>query len=355
VEVEEADGDDVPVLLQNNAFSSPAEGVLESYSLPGKGEIDPTSIMSVFYYVFFGLMLADAFYGAIMFFVCFILTKKYKNMSPGLYKNLKLFMFCGISTCFWGIMFGGYFGDVVTVIAKVFFNTDFTIPAVWFVPLNDPMRMLMFSFVLGLIHLFIGLGIKGYQLIKNSGIKDFIYDVIFWFALLIGLIIMLLPSEIFASIAGSPINIPAVIVKIGQGLAIIGALGIIITNGRSSRNWGKRLMKGAYELYGISGWLSDVLSYSRLMALGLASGVIASVFNQMGSMGGSSIFGAIVFVIVFLVGHALNLGINLLGSYVHTNRLQFVEFFGKFYEGGGEAFKPFASNTKYIQVKEETK
>jgi V/A-type H+-transporting ATPase subunit I len=101
--------------------------------------------------------------------------------------------------------------------------------------------------------------------------------------------------------------------------------------------------------------MSDVLSYSRLLALGLATGVIATVINQMGAMGGNGIGGAILFVIVFIIGHAINIGINLLGAYVHTNRLTFVEFFGKFYEGGGSEFAPFAVNTKYFKIKEETK
>ena len=122
---------------------------------------------------------------------------------------------------------------------------------------------------------------------------------------------------------------------------------------RDKKNIGLRLALGAYELYNITGWLSDVLSYSRLLALGLATGVIASVVNQMGSMFGGGVMGAILFILVFIVGHTLNLGINLLGAYVHTNRLQFVEFFGKFYEGGGKPFEPFKENTKYVEIKED--
>ena len=124
--------------------------------------------------------------------------------------------------------------------------------------------------------------------------------------------------------------------------------------GRGTKNPGIRLALGAYDLYNITGWLSDVLSYSRLLALGLATGVIASVINQMGSMVPNNIFGIIAFIVIFIVGHALNLAINLLGAYVHTNRLQFVEFFGKFYEGGGKPFEPFCADTKYVDIKEET-
>lgn len=125
-------------------------------------------------------------------------------------------------------------------------------------------------------------------------------------------------------------------------------------SGRANKNPGLRLALGLYDVYNVTGWLSDVLSYSRLLALGLATGVIASVINQMGSMAGDGIFGAIVFLAVFVFGHAFNMAINVLGAYVHTNRLQFVEFFGKFYEGGGKPFNPFKSSTKYVDVKEET-
>ena len=134
------------------------------------------------------------------------------------------------------------------------------------------------------------------------------------------------------------------------------SVGIVLMSGRAKKNkWGLRIALGAYDLYNITGWLSDALSYSRLLALGLATGVIASVFNQMGSMLGGGIVGAVIFIIVFLIGHTFNLAINLLGAYVHTCRLQYVEFFGKFYEGGGKAFHPFRSNTKYVDIKEETR
>jgi len=143
---------------------------------------------------------------------------------------------------------------------------------------------------------------------------------------------------------------------LAKGMAIVGAVGILLMSGRRKKNnWGLRLALGAYDLYGLTSWLSDVLSYSRLLALGLATGVIASVFNQMGSMFGGGVLGAIIFIIVFIIGHAFNIGINLLGAYVHTCRLQYVEFFGKFFEGGGKEFHPFRSNTKYVEVKEETR
>lgn len=136
-------------------------------------------------------------------------------------------------------------------------------------------------------------------------------------------------------------------------MAAVGAVIILLFSGRESANPVKRFLKGVYGLYGATGYLSDILSYSRLLALGLATGVIAQVFNQIGSMMGDGILGFILFLIIFVIGHGLNIGINALGAYVHTNRLQFVEFFGKFYTGGGREFKPFRINTKHYTVKEE--
>lgn len=345
--------EEAPVLLENNSFSESAEGVLESYGLPAKGEVDPTTIMSAFYVFLFGLMLSDAAYGAIVSIACGAALKKFPRMGEGMKKSLKLFFWCGLSTLFWGIMFGGYFGDVVNVVSRTFLGHEVEIPALWFIPLNDPMKLLIYSMLFGLIHLFTGLGIKGYMCIKDNRYLDFFCDVVLWFLLLIGLIIMFLPTDIFASVAGTKIVFPAAVNLLGKAFAIVGAVGILFMSGRENKNFGLRIALGAYDLYNITGWLSDVLSYSRLLALGLATGVIAQVVNQMGSMAGSGIFGVILFIVVFIVGHTLNLAINLLGAYVHTNRLQYVEFFGKFYEGGGRAFNPFKENTKYADIKEE--
>lgn len=355
MDVEEVgEEEEVPTILQNNSFSRSWEGIVESYGLPKRGEFDPTTIMSFFYVFFFGMMLSDAAYGAILAIACFVLLKKFPRMSPGMYQSIKLFMFCGISTVIWGILFGGYFGNIVDVVSAKFFGTTITPAALWFIPLNDPMKLLVYSMLFGVIHLFVGLGIKGYMCIKNRQFMDFFCDVVLWFCLVVGLILMLLPSSLFASIAQTEIVFPDVVNLMAKVLAIFGAVGIVLMSGRGTKNPGIRLALGAYDLYNITGWLSDVLSYSRLLALGLATGVIASVINQMGSMVPNNIFGIIAFIVIFIVGHALNLAINLLGAYVHTNRLQFVEFFGKFYEGGGKPFEPFCADTKYVDIKEET-
>ena len=341
-----SDEDEVPVVLQNNGFSSPVEGVLESYSLPGKGEVDPTSVMAIFYYILFGMMLSDAAYGLIIVAACgFVLAK---------YKNLKMFLFCGISTTFWGVLFGSYFGDVIDVVSTTFFNNPITVPALWFVPLNEPMRMLAFSFGIGIIHLFTGLFMQLYELVLARKFKDAIYDVVSWYLLVGGLVVYMLSVPMITEMLVLNFILPPIVGNVGIISAAIGALLILFTAGRESKSPFKRLLKGLYGLYGVTGYLSDILSYSRLLALGLATGVIAQVFNKMGTMAGNGPVGIILFVIVFLVGHTMNIAINLLGAYVHTNRLQFVEFFGKFYEGGGRKFSPFFVNTKYFNVTEDT-
>ena len=356
VELETSDTKETPIKLKNNKFSEPVESVLATYSYPDRKEADPTAIMAIFYYVFFGMMFSDAGYGLVMSLACGIMLLRFKNMEEGLKKSVKMFFWCGVSTTIWGLLFGSFFGDAVSVISNTFFgvappNIPGLVVPIWFNPVNDPMRMLMFSFALGIIHLFTGLAICAYNNIKNKDYLAVLYDVISWYLLVGGAILALLSLEMMGNIAG--FTLPPVFLKIGGIMAAVGAVIVLFFSGRESKNPIKRLLKGMYGLYGATGYLSDILSYSRLLALGLAIGVIAQVFNQIGSMMGNSVFGIIIFCLIFLIGHLLNIGINALGAYVHTNRLQFVEFFGKFYKGGGREFKPFKINTKHYTVKEE--
>ncbi|MGI6080272.1 MAG: V-type ATP synthase subunit I [Candidatus Avilachnospira sp.] len=355
VKVEDpAEDEDVPVELKNGLLTDPMETVVESYSLPGNGEIDPSVITAVFYYIFFGLMLADVGYGILMVAGTGIVLMKCKNIKPGMKKMMKLFLYCGIATIFWGAMFGSFFGDAVTVIATTFFGRpDIKFPVLWFEPVNEPMKELVFAFALGIIHIFTGLTIKLYQCIKAGAYKDAIYDVVFWYMFVGGGIVYLLTMPMITGMLSLGFTFGPTVATVSGAMAIAGCIGVVLTGGRESRNWFKRILKGAYSAYGVSSYLSDVLSYSRLLALGLASGVISTVFNKMGSMLGATWYGALLFIAVFLVGHAMNLAINVLGSYVHTNRLQFVEFYGKFYDGGGRKFTPFRENTKYYKVKED--
>ena len=332
--------EEVPVLLDNKNFFVPFEAITEMYSLPDYRGFDPTSIFALFYAVFFGMMLSDAGYGILMTVACFVVLHKFK-LEGNMYKMIRLFFYCGISTIIWGALFGGWFGDFIQVFARTVLGKEVVINALWFNPLDDPMKLLIFSLALGIIHLFIGMGIKAYMQIKEGHWFDALCDEGFWYFTIVGLIALLGGSSI------SP-----VLPEIGQWLAIIGAAGLLLTGGRDKKGIGK-VTGGLSNIYNITSYLSDILSYARLLALGLATGVIAQVVNTMGSLFGGGVFGIIMLVVVFIFGHALNLAINALGAFIHSSRLQYVEFFGKFYEDGGEPFDPFRKKTKYIKIEQE--
>lgn len=342
-----------PVLLQNNGFASPVESTVESYSLPLKTEFDPTSAVAITYYMLFGLMLSDAAYGAIVAIACTFALMKFKNMENSTKKMVKMFLYCGISTVFWGVLFGSYFGDVVTVVTGTFFGKEVTLAPLWFEPINDPMRLLVFSLLIGTLHIFFGLFMKLRLCLMSKDYSTMVFDVLVWYGILTGLIILMLSSEAAVQIMGLNFILPASVGNIGKWLAIISAIGIIAGGFRKSKNPILAVFLGLYDLYNISGFFSDILSYSRLLALGLATGVIASVVNKMGSMPGNTFFGWILFIVVFCLGHVMNLLINILGAYVHTNRLQYVEFFGKFYEGGSKKFNPFSAKSVYHKFDED--
>ncbi len=330
----------VPILLHNNSVVQAFEGVTSMYSLPSRHDVDPTALLAPFYFIFFGLMLSDAAYGIILSVGCAIMIRKYKPEGM-MYRMLKMFFYCGISTFIWGALFGGWFGDFFTVAARTMFGIDFVIPPIWFNPLAEPMKLLVFSLILGGIHIFVGMGVQAYMFIRDGHPLDALFDIGLWYLLFIGLVMFGLGGSISAALP-----------NVGKYMAIVGAVGILITGGRKKKGLGK-ITGGLGSLYGITSYLSDVLSYSRLLALGLATGVVAQVINTLGSLAGGGIVGSLVLIVVFLAGTVFNIAINALGAFVHSCRLQYVEFFGKFYEGGGREFRPFARNTKYIKIIEE--
>lgn len=345
VNITEPDEDeDIPVLLENNAFNSPVEGITEMYALPGKKDIDPSSVMAFFYYLFFGMMLSDAGYGLLMFLATAIILRK-TTVEGNLRRSLRMFRNCGISTLFWGILFGSWFGDAPQVIAREFFGKEIGSLALWFEPIADPIKLLLFSFLLGILHLFLGLATNFVVLWKQGRKKDAVLDVI---------PVYLTVGGIAPAAAGILTDIPAAAAKVGMYFALAGAVLLVLTSGRSSKNIFMKFFNGLYGVYNIAtGYLSDILSYSRLLALGLATGSIASVINLICSMIDFIPVKIVLFLTVFPLGHIANFAINLLGAYVHTARLQFVELFSKFYEGGGRPFEPLSVKTKHIKFKED--
>lgn len=330
----------VPVLVSNNSMVYPFEAVTSMYSLPDYRGVDPAKFFALFYAMFFGIMLSDAGYGFVIAIACFIILRKF-SLEGMTHRMIKMFFFCGISTIFWGAMFGGWFGDFFQVAAKAIFNKEITINPIWFNPIEDPTKLLIYSLAFGVIHLFLGMGIHAAMLIKRGQWIDVICDVFSWYLVITGGILWLGGGSISQSL-----------VTPGMIITILGAVILLLTGGRNNKGLGK-ITGGLSSLYSVTSYVSDILSYSRLLALGLATGVIAQVVNTMGSLLGGGIVGTVVLLVVFVVGHTFNLAINALGAFVHSTRLQYIEFFGKFYEDGGEPFEPFSINTKYIRIKSE--
>ena len=333
--------EEAPVLFKNNGFAKPVEEITATYSMPSKRDIDPNPIMAFFYYLFFGMMFSDAGYGMLVMIGTGYLgfVKKYKP------DFMKMFFYCGISTTFWGFMYGSFFGDLIYRFSITFLGKEFTLSPIWVDPAKEPLLLLIFSVLLGLIQILVGLGISFYMNWRAGDKKDAIYDIGSGTLIISGVIVLV--GGIFLKAA--PLT------TIGTVMAVLGALIVVLMKGRNNKNIIMRLFSGILGLYDITSYVSDALSYSRLMALGLATGVIAQVVNIMGTLAGKSIIGAVMFVLVFIVGHLLNFAINMLGAYVHTNRLQYVEFYSKFYEGGGRAFKPLGMNTEYYNFKGKDK
>lgn len=339
--VSPTDDEDYPILLRNPRIVQPVESVTEMYSLPAPHSMDPNKLMAPFFFLLFGMMVSDAGYGLVLTLATAFILKKYKPQGQA-EKLIRLICYGGVATMLWGVIFGGYFGDTIQVAYQMITGQTLTIPYL-LSPSDDPISVLVLSLIIGLIHLFAGMGAKAYLLIKRGQIWDAVFDIGFWYLVLGGLAVMCLGMVL----PTTPV------MQIGIWIAVCGAVGLICTQGREKKNFFGKLIGGIGSLYDIVSYLSDLLSYSRLLALGLSTGVVASVVNTMGSMGGNSVVGWILFVLVFLVGHTFNLAINTLGAYVHSSRLQYVEFFGKFYESGGKPFKPFGRPRKYVEVTDD--
>ena len=322
LEITEVDKDDeeVPILLKNSGITGLFASITQMYALPRYNEIDPTAILSIFYWIFFGMMVADFAYGLILFILsglALMIGKFDENKK----KFLKFFFALSFSTMIWGLLYGSAFGDLIKLPTQILDSS------------KDFMSIFILSIIFGAIHLVIALGIKAYILIKNGHFMDVIYDVFLWYLTLTSLIILLLAGRFGLSEFTKNIFIAC---------AVIGMLGIVVFGARDAKTLVGRIGGGLYSLYGITSYIGDFVSYLRLMALGLAGGFIASAINIIVKMLVSKgILGIILGVVVFTLGQSFNIFLSFLSSYVHTSRLTYVEFFSKFYEGGGKAFKKF--------------
>lgn len=342
-EFEEPDeGDDVPILLQNNAFARNFEWVLGMYSYPKYGKFDPTFIMSIFYFLIFGLMFADAGYGLVLTVACFGIVH-WCHPREGMKRFLMMFGYCGISCMICGVLFGAYFGNF----PLAFMENVLKIPvnempnlsllptleanvALLFDPLQNPMAFLIVSLGIGAVHLIAGMAVKAVLLCKEGKPLDALFDICTYWLLFAGIGVIFLNK-----IAG--------FIVLG-----LGVVSVVATQGRDKKGVMK-FFGGLLGLYDLVSYASDLLSYSRILALGLAAGVIGQVVNILATMKGASFIGFVMMILVFCIGHVLNLVINVLGTFVHTSRLQYIEFFGKFYEDGGTPFTPMAPAERYAE------
>lgn len=340
---EPTDEDVIPVRMKHDKFHEPMEFITGLYSLPSAREVDPTAIFTLFYIVFFGMMFADVGYGIILFVATLFAIKHYKLYEGGTYQLMKVLNYCGVSSAVFGVLFGSYFGDLVKVIGETYLGKEIIIKPLWLDPVSSSMTLLIISCALGVLHLFVGMGIKAYEQIKAGDVLGAINDNFVWYVVVLGLVMWLFGGTV------APWG-PTV----GKWMTIAGFAGAIIIPIFQNQGIGKAL--GLWNIYsGVTGNLSDILSYSRLLGLGLASASIAQVVNFLASLVGHGPAGIVLFIIVELLGHTLNFAINALGSFVHSARLQYVEFFGRFFEGGGESFVPFGKDTKYVRIIEEGK
>ena len=330
-ESHEAKKDDpqVPTMLKNDKFSEQFIDLTYLYAVPKYNEIDPTPFLAPFYWIFFGMMAGDLGYGLILLGLTIFLLKS-KSIFPNNKRFVKFLFLLSFSVMIWGVLYGSFFGGLIKIPAV--FDTS-----------RDITQLLILSLLFGFIQLFAGLGIQAYMKIRDGHWKDAIYDVFFWYMAIGGGILLLVSGMAKFS------NTMKLISKI---IMITGMIGIVLTGGRDGKSIFSKLVGGLYSLYNISGYIGDFVSYTRLMALGLAGGFIGLAVNMIVGMMWNSTVGKIVGIIVFVVFHAFNIFLSVLSAYVHTARLTYVEYFGKFYEGGGEAFEPFQSSPKYIRIKD---
>jgi len=310
--------EDSPAILKNPKPIQPFEVVTKLYGLPDRRSLDPTIPLAPFFFIFVGLCVSEAGYGLVVALLS-LLYLKFGRAKGGALQFFRLLFFLGVSNIFLGTLVGGWFGFPVRQLALL----D---------PLQDPLSFLVLSLVLGFAQVWFGTLLKLIIQVKERKYVQAIFVSGGWLVLLPALVAYFLTRNA------------------GWGVvALAGATGIVLFSS-PRRNPLARLFGGLYSLYDISKYLGDVLSYSRLLALGLATGVIAMVVNTLARTAlGIPWVGWAAAAVIFVGGHLFNLAISFLGGFVHSMRLQFVEFFTKFFQAGGRPFRPFKLESKYAE------
>ena len=347
VEFFDPEPDEAPVKLKNNGFAAPVESIVEMYAMPNATDVDPTPIMAFFFYFFFGMMFSDAGYGLLMILGTTWVLRRF-HPEEGLRNSMKMFRYCGVFTTLWGLIYASFFGDAIPTVMQMI--TGRPAPEIPLItkplidPVNDSITLMILSIAFGLIQILVGIGAKFYVLWRQGDRFGAIFDCGSWMVLLTGLAVL-----------AAGIALGQTVMWIGGGIALTPVAALILTQGRHQKNPIMKLVSGIASLYDSTSYISDLMSYTRLLALGLTTAIMGNVFNVLSTQFAGSVWTFIPMILVFLIGHAINFGLNVLGSYVHTIRLQYVEMFSKFYEGGGRKFTPFALRSKYTRLREENK
>ena len=343
---------EVPVKLKNNAFTNAMNMVTNMYSLPAYGTVDPNPLMAPFFILFFGLMMADIGYGLLLIVAGLVARKKLKPKGNAL-ATWQLVLYGGISTLICGMLTGGCFSDVVDRLCELY-GSSFRMPYL-FSAEKQSTAVLVGSMVLGLLHLNTGMAVSFHMKKKAGNLADGIFEEGSLWVILLGGVLSALPM--LPGLIGAAWTVPALVGTVGKVILIVGIVMLLFGAGRHSKGFGKVTAAFGAIYNTATGWFGDVLSYSRIMALMLAGGVVGKVFNNVALMpavskGRLDLGTGLVFIIIFLLGHAMNFGLNILGCYVHDLRLQCLEFFGKFYQDGGKPFRPLDYSETYHRVKE---
>lgn len=317
---------EVPIQLKNSSFFSPFESIVETFSLPQYKEMDPTPLMAPWYILFFGIMIGDFGYGVILFIAATLALHGLK-LKPATRNSMKFFQILSIPTMIAGLCFGSIFGGLIPMKPLIIDPTKFYMP------------MIAFSVVVGIVNIFAGLALTAVKNFRLNDPKGAVYDSFSWIMLLAGLLVGGLASFM---------NWGPMVKNIGFGLAIVGAVMIVLFSAREEKGVG-RFAWGLYNLYGVTGYIGDFASYTRITALALSSAFIGLSFNMIaGMLANRGIIGMVFAALLLVVLHLFNLFLSGLSAYVHSMRLIYVEFFGKFYEGGGKPFKRLRPEAKYI-------
>lgn len=332
-----------PTLIKNNKVVSKFEGITNMYSPPAYHEIDPNPVMSVFYFVIFGFMVADIGYGALLLAAGILATFAIKQRT-GVKTMLQLFGICGVSAMIVGALFGSLFCYPIY---------EGVIPA----PDQYPMVMMILSLALGVVHICAGIGCKMAVKIKHkqhlaAWLADFPWIVTF-ISLILAIFNMALDMAAYEPWAN--VRLPDIVSQVALYVCL-GSLAVgVIFAGLGSKGFLGKVKSSFGSVYGIINYFSDIMSYIRVFGLMLSSALVGSVINDISKMligDGSMPTGYIFASVVLIIAHLFNLAMGVLSVYIHNGRLQYVEFFGKFYTGEGQLFVPFCSDTKYVLLQD---